>query len=155
MAQIDIPVERTFEVDDFNAAWALLSDTRACLAHYPNLETLTPLGGDSWRWELEPTGPKGFSHAVCYAVTYYYDRAAGTIVFEPVPDEGNAAVSGVFRLNEDGDKTRVTLSINGCLDVPVPSLLKTVMGPFARNEMDAQVGRFMANLEAAINAEAA
>lgn len=154
MAQIDIPIEKTFEAHDFGAAWALLSDTRACLMHYPNLETLTPLGGNSWRWELEPSGPRGFSHTVCYAVTYYYDRAAGTIVFEPVPEEGNATVSGAFRLNEDADKTRVTLSLDCRLDVLVPGLLKSVIGPFASSEMDEQVSRFVANLEAAINAEA-
>lgn len=152
MAGIDISIERAFEADDFGAAWALLSDTQACLAHYPKLETLTHLGGNSWRWELEPTGTAGFSHAVCYAVTYHYDREAGTISWEPVPGEGNAAVHGAFHLSETGNRTRVTLVIDSCLDVPVPRLLKSVIGQFARNELVEQVEGFVANLESAINA---
>lgn len=155
MAQIDIPIERTFEADDFGAAWALLSDTRACLANYPALDTLTHLGGDSWRWELEPTGTRGFSHVVCYAVTYYYDQAAGTISWEPVPGEGNATVSGAFRLREAGDKTRITLVIDCRLDIPAPRLLKSFIGPFARNEFQQQVDRFVANLEAVLKHKSA
>lgn len=155
MSEIDISIERTFEADDFGAAWALLSDTRACLAHYPKLETLTHLGGDSWRWELEPTGTAGFSHAVCYAVTYHYDREAGTISWEPIPEEGNARVNGAFHLTEVGNRVRVTLVIDSCLDVPAPLLLKSLIGKFARTELIEQVEGFVANLAAATNARPA
>jgi len=150
MAQVDIPIERSFEVDDRDAAWALLSDAPDCLSHCPKLQTLTPLGGDSWRWEFEPMGARGVSHQVRYAVTYHYDKDAGTIIWTPVEGEGNATVSGAFRLQPAGQRTRVELTIDCLLEVPVPGLLTSFIGPFARKEFEWQVDQFMKNLEAAI-----
>lgn len=151
MAQIDIPIERHFTAQDFDSAWALLSDTRACLAHYPKLETLTSLGDNQWRWEFEPIGTRGFSHRVCYAVTYHYDREAGTIRWDPIPGEGNAVVSGAFRLTDDQPRTAIELTIDCCLEIAAPRLLSSMIGPFARKEFEGQIDRFVANLDAAIN----
>jgi len=152
MALIEIPIERSFHAPGFAAAWSVLRDARETLSHYPRLKRLTDLGDDTWRWEMEPMGASGFRHQVVYAVVYRYDEPAGEILWDPIEGEGNAQVSGAFRLRPVGDigGVRVTFSTQCNLEIPAPRMLKSLIGPFARREFNGQIDCFIANLEQAI-----
>ncbi len=152
MAQIDVDIERSFRAPSFDAAWAYLRDARQTLSHYPKLQTLTDLGDDTWRWEMEPTGTRGFSHQVVYAVVYRYDEQAGEIVWDPIEDEGNAQVNGSFSIVPVGDDghVRVDFRTHCEFEIPAPRMLRSVIGPFVRREFTWQIDRFVDNLEKAI-----
>jgi len=154
MAEIDIAITRQFSVSaDFDTVWALLVDTQATVEHYPSLEKLVDLGDHSWRWELQPTGVKNISYQLIYSVRYGFDRDTGVISWTPLKAEGdNGHIRGQFDITTVDDKTSVTLTTDGSLDIPIPRLLAIAAKPLVEREFNQQIEKFVGNLESALNA---
>ena len=54
------------------------------------------------------------------------NKAKGTVVWTPVKGEGNALVSGNWKIKDNKKSTGLTLQINGDLSIPLPGLMKMV-----------------------------
>ena len=147
MASIEIGIEVEFQTAaDRATTWAFLCDTPKTVGLYPKLKHLESLGNDQWQWELQPLGGGGFSHQIVYAVTYHFDEAAGLITWEPLPGRGNSSIDGSFRLHDQDSGMRVTLSVSGLLDVPVPRMLRSMARPYVEKEFSSQVNTFARTL---------
>ncbi len=151
MAKLEVSIEHTFVVAANRATtWEFLIDTPMTVGHYPKLDRLVDLGDGRWRWELKELGGKGFTHQIVYAVQYHFDASAGSIIWEPIPDEGNSIIRGSFQIDDHADGTQVILATDGSLDVPVPRLLKSFAKPYVTSEFSEQIHTFANNLQKAI-----
>ena len=129
----------------------VLSDVPTSASFFPNVEHLVDLGGGAYRWEMAKIGIATLSLQTVYASRYVANRTRGTVVWEPVKGEGNAEVSGDWRIapQKNGTQqsgTHIELRIQGDLTLPLPALMKLVVSPLVQKEFSQMVEQYIANL---------
>ncbi|MEQ1440183.1 SRPBCC family protein [Fontimonas sp. SYSU GA230001] len=135
MAQISVRVAREFSVQAApETVFAILADVPRSVSHFPRVRQLIDLGGNAYRWEMEPIGTAGISHQVVYACRYVPDPSSRTVEWTPLKGVGNGVIEGRWQLDGSGRGTRIRFHTEGLLDVPVPRLLKSVAEPFVQAE---------------------
>jgi hypothetical protein len=82
------------------------------------------------------------------------DRAKGTVVWTPVAGEGNALVSGDWKITDKKKSTKVVLSIEGALTIPLPALMKIVVTPMVEAEFEKLTEQYIDNLVKRFGGEA-
>jgi len=151
---VDLELGYEFAVPaSFGDAFALVSDVPASASHFPKLNRLVPMKRGTYRWEMDPVGPPEAHVQTVYASTYTANKAKGTVTWKPVPDVGNAQVSGSWALKKLKKGTQLTLHINGSLIVPLPALVKPVIGPIVAAEFEGLVEDYVDNLIAEFGGE--
>ena len=124
----------------------VLSDVPTSASFFPNVEHLVDLGGGAYRWEMAKIGMATLSLQTVYASRYVANRTRGTVVWEPVKGEGNAEVSGDWRIAPQKNGTHIELRIQGDLTLPLPALMKLVVSPLVQKEFSQMVEQYIANL---------
>ncbi len=124
----------------------ILSDVPTSASFFPKVDQLVDLGGGVYRWEMAKVGTAQVNIQTVYASKYVSNRAKGSVVWTPVKGEGNALVSGSWKLAEQKKGTAVELKINGTVDVPLPGLMKMVVVPVVRGEFEKLVEKYIDNL---------
>jgi len=124
----------------------VLSDVPTSASHFPKLEKLVDLGGNTYRWEMAKIGVASIHLQTIYASKYVADRAKGSVVWTPVAGEGNALVSGSWKLKDNKKSTHLTLEIQGELSLPLPALVKKVVTPVVEAEFEKMVEQYIDNL---------
>ena len=81
-----------------------------------------------------------------YASKYVSNKTNGTVVWTPIKDEGNAQVSGNWKITDNKKSTLIVLQINGDLTIPLPGLMKMVIAPVVEAEFEKMVEQYIANL---------
>jgi hypothetical protein len=81
-----------------------------------------------------------------YASKYVSNKAKGTISWTPVKGEGNALVSGNWKITDKKKSTLIVLQINGDLTIPLPGMMKIVVAPVVEAEFEKMVEQYIANL---------
>jgi carbon monoxide dehydrogenase subunit G len=132
----------------------VLSDVPTSASHFPKVEKLTDLGGGTYRWEMEKIGIASISLQTIYASTYTANKAKGTVTWTPVKGEGNALVSGSWTVTDNKKSTNIVLEIQGELTLPLPGLMKMVVGPVAEAEFEKMVEQYIENLTKQFGGEA-
>ena len=146
---ITIPVELGFEFDVKASAkevFAVLSDVPVSASHYPHLEKLVDLGGGAYRWEMENIGVGAIQMQTVYASKYVSNKSKGTVVWTPVEGEGNALVSGSWKITANKKSTNVVLQVEAEMSLPLPALMKMVVAPLVEAEFERMTERYIANL---------
>lgn len=151
---VDVDIERSATVPvPFARARERMVDLEGTLRLFPKLAKLTPIGEQSYLWELEPIGfkPAGVSHVVRYANSYSVDPDAGVVEWTPIAGEGNALIRGRWVTIDHGDRIDVTLSISGTVGgIRVPLPFRFAAPPFVRSAFTDLVEGFLANLAAKV-----
>ena len=62
----------------------LLADVPSSAKHFPNVDKLTELRKNAYRWELGKAGTEKFNLQTVYACTYAADRKKGSISWSPI-----------------------------------------------------------------------
>lgn len=124
----------------------VLSDVPTSAGFFPNVEHLVDLGQGVYRWEMAKIGIASLSLQTVYASRYAANRARGTVVWEPVQGEGNAEVSGDWRISPRKSGTQLELRLQGDLTLPLPALMKLVVAPLVQKEFTQMVEQYIANL---------
>ena len=125
----------------------LLSDVPKSASHFPKVDKLTDLGDGVYRWEMQKVGAGQVNIQTVYASKYVADRKKGTVVWTPVKGEGNALVSGHWKLKSRKDEgTDIEFKVAGTVDVPLPGLMKMIVGPVVEGEFEKLVDKYIANL---------
>ena len=128
----------------------LLSDVPTSVSHFPKVDQLVDLGGNSYRWEMEKVGTAQVNIQTVYACKYVskWDAAKGvdTVKWTPVKGVGNALVSGSWDISDQKKHTAVALAIQGDIEVPLPGLMKMVVVPVVEGEFEKLVEKYIANL---------
>ena len=131
----------------------LLSDVPASASHFPKVDKLVDLGDGVYRGEMEKIGIAQVNLQTIYASKYVSNRAKGTINWTPVKGEGNALVSGHWKIEDKKTSTKISLQINGDLSIPLPGLMKMVVAPVVESEFEKMVEQYLNYLTKALGGE--
>lgn len=134
--------------------FAVLSDVPTSASHFPKVHQLVDLGNNTYRWEMEKIGLAQVNLQTVYASKYTSNKAKGTVVWTPVKGEGNALVSGSWKITDKKKSTDLVLSIEGDLSLPLPGLMKMVIAPVVEAEFEKMVEKYIDNLTKRFGGEA-
>jgi carbon monoxide dehydrogenase subunit G len=144
---VDIELGYEFTVKaTFKEVFDLLADVPTSVSYFPKVDRLVDLGAGAYRWEMEKVGTAQVNIQTVYASKYVSNRAKGSVVWTPVPGQGNALVGGSWKITEQPKGTAVELRINGTVEVPLPGLMKVVVVPVVRGEFEKLVEKYIDNL---------
>ena len=150
---IDLGYE--FEVKASAAdVFAVLSDVPTSAGFFPKVDKLVDLGEGAYRWEMAKIGIAHINLQTIYASRYTSNKAKGTVVWTPVKGEGNALVSGNWKITDKKKSTLIVLQINGDLTLPLPGLMKMVVAPVVEAEFEKMVEQYIDNLTQKFGGEA-
>jgi carbon monoxide dehydrogenase subunit G len=152
---VDIDLGYEFAVKaPFKEVFDLLSDVPTSVSHFPKVHKLVDLGGGVYRWEMERVGTAQVHIQTVYASKYVSDRKKGTVVWTPVPGEGNALVGGSWKITDKKKSTALEFKVNGTVNVALPGLMKVVVVPVVRGEFEKLVEKYIDNLVERFGGEA-
>ena len=153
--KVNIDLGYEFEVKArANDVFDTLADVPASASHFPKIDKLVDLGGGAYRWEMEKIGIAQISLQTIYASKYSSDRAKGSIHWTPIKGEGNALVSGHWKISDKKKSTLIVLQINGEFTLPLPSLMKMIVAPVVEAEFEKLVEQYIVNLTQHFGGEA-
>ena len=132
----------------------VLSDVPTSASFYPKVDKLVDLGGGAYRWEMEKIGLAQVNLQTVYASKYVSNKAKGTVVWTPVKGEGNALVSGSWKITDNKKSTQLVLTIEGDLTIPLPGLMKMMIAPVVEAEFEKLTEQYIANLTKRFGGEA-
>ena len=142
---IDLGYE--FEVNaNASEVFGVLADVPTSASFFPKVDKLVDLGDGSYRWEMEKIGVGQINLQTIYASNYVADSAKGTVVWTPVRGEGNALVSGSWKITGKKKSTVVVLKIKGDLTLPLPGLMKMMVEPMVKGEFEKMTELYIDNL---------
>ena len=154
---ITVNVELGYEFDvkaSFKEVFDVLADVPTSASFYPGVDKLIDLGGGAYRWEMTKIGLAQVNLQTVYASKYVSDKAKGTVVWTPVAGEGNALVSGNWQITSNKKSTKIVLSIEGVLTIPLPALMKIVVAPLVKAEFEKMTEQYIDNLVERFGGEA-
>jgi carbon monoxide dehydrogenase subunit G len=146
---ITVTIELGYEFDvkaSADEVFAVLADVPTSASFYPKVDKLTDLGDGAYRWEMEKIGLTQINLQTVYASKYVGNKAKGTVVWTPVKGEGNALVSGNWKITDHKKSTNVVLTIAAELSVPLPALMKLVVAPVVEAEFEKLTEQYIDNL---------
>jgi carbon monoxide dehydrogenase subunit G len=146
---VTVPFDLSYEFEVKARAaevFAVLADVPTSASHFPKLDKLVHLGGNSYRWELQKVGTAQVNIQTIYAATYVADNKALTVRWTPVKGVGNALVSGSWTLTDKKSSTHILLHIHGQITVPLPGLMKMLVVPVVTGENEKLVDQYIENL---------
>ena len=146
---VKVSIDMGYEIEvraPAREVFALLADVPASVSHFPKVQRLVDLGDGVYRWEMEKIGVASINLQTIYASKYVSNKAKGTVVWTPVKGEGNALVGGSWKITDNKKSTAIELKINGEITLPLPGLMKMVVGPVVEGEFEKLVDKYIANL---------
>jgi len=144
---VNIDLGYEFEVNaSAKDVFDVLSDVPTSVSFFPKVDKLVDLGEGAYRWEMAKIGITQINLQTIYASKYVANRAKGTVVWAPVQGEGNALVSGSWKITDKKASTLIVLQITGDLTLPLPGLMKMVVAPVVEAEFEKVVEQYIANL---------
>ena len=144
---VNIDLGYEFEVKaSASEVFDVLSDVPTSASFFPKVDKLLDLGNGAYRWEMAKIGIASINLQTIYASKYVSDKAKGSVVWTPVKGEGNALVSGHWKITDKKKSTLVTLQIKGDLTLPLPGLMKMVVAPVVELEFEKMIEQYIDNL---------
>jgi carbon monoxide dehydrogenase subunit G len=146
---ITVPVELGFEFDvnaSADEVFDVLANVPDSASHYPKVDRLTDIGDGAYRWEMAKIGVGSLTLQTVYASRYVGNKAKGTVHWTPVEGEGNAQVSGSWKISAKKKATHIQLQIQAELSLPLPALMKMVAAPLVESEFEKMTEQYISNL---------
>ena len=152
--KVAIAIERSITIPAPHArVWELMGDLEGTIRRFPKLRRLKKLGDNAYLWEMAPIGSRiaNISHAVSYGARYKVELERGVVSWTPIPNQGNASISGAFTLEDIGAATRLSFRVEGELrDVPVPLMYRLLAPAFIQGKFTRLVDVFLEATAAAV-----
>ena len=142
---IDLGYEFTVKAN-YNTVFDTLCDVPTSASYFPKVDQLVDLGKNTYRWEMAKIGIAQVNLQTIYASKYVSNKAKGTVVWTPVEGEGNALVSGNWKITDKKNATHLVLHIQGDLTLPLPGLMKKMIAPVVEGEFEKLVEQYIDNL---------
>ena len=146
---VSIKLNKRFKTDcPFDQVFDALADVPYSVEHFPKVEELVDMGDEVYLWKMEKIGLAAYSIQTTYACQYTWDKDEGWIAWEPIEGEGNALVSGKWKLKPVGaDCTQLAFTTEGEIDLPLPGLAKGIVAPLVVKEFEGLVEQYFENLQ--------
>jgi carbon monoxide dehydrogenase subunit G len=152
---VSIDLGYEFEVKaPFAEVFDVLSDVPTSASHFPKVDKLIDLGDGAYRWEMAKIGVASIHLQTIYASKYVANKSKGTVVWTPVKGEGNALVSGSWKIKDNKKSTHLTFQVQGELTIPLPGLMKMVVAPVVESEFEKMTEQYIDNLTKRFGGEA-
>jgi len=145
IVNIDLGYEFAVKAD-YATVFDTLSDVPTSASFFPKVDRLVDLGDGVYRWEMAKIGIAQFNLQTIYASKYVSNKAKGSVLWTPVPGEGNALVSGSWKMTDKKKSTHLVLKLQGELTLPLPSLVKKMIAPVVEGEFEKLVEQYIDNL---------
>jgi carbon monoxide dehydrogenase subunit G len=144
---VDIDLGYEFAVKaPFKDVFAVLADVPASASHFPKVKKLHDLGDNTYRWEMQKVGTPQVGIQTIYACHYKSDEKKGTVTWTPIKGDGNAQVSGNWKITQAKDRTNIVLKTQATVEVPLPGLMKMVVVPVVTSEFESLLEKYIENL---------
>lgn len=147
---VDIDLGYEFAVKAaFKDVFDVVSNVPLSASFFPQVDLLVDLGKNTFRWQMAKLGGTQINLQTTYASKYTSDRAKGKVVWTAVKGEGNALVSGSWKVKagkKASQGTALQFKVFGTVDVPLPGLMQIVVVPVVRNEFETLVEKYIDNL---------
>lgn len=152
---VSIDLAYEFEVKaKFADVFEVLSDVPTSASHFPKVDKLVDLGDGAYRWEMAKIGVASIHLQTIYASKYVSNKSKGSVIWTPVKGEGNALVSGNWKIKDNKKSTHLTLEVQGELTIPLPGLMKMVVAPVVESEFEKMTEQYIDNLTKRFGGEA-
>ncbi|MDE2419051.1 MAG: SRPBCC family protein [Burkholderiales bacterium] len=152
---VNVELGYAFEVKTpAKEVFAVLANVPDSASYYPKVDRLVDLGDGAYRWEMEKIGFGSVHLQTVYASRYVSNQAKGTVVWTPVKGEGNALVSGSWKITDKKKSTKLVLKVQGELTLPVPALMAAVIAPLVEAEFENLTEHYIDNLVQRFGGEA-
>ena len=145
IVNIDLGYEFAVKAD-CTTVFDTLSDVPKSASFFPKVDRLVDLGDGVYRWEMAKIGIAQISLQTIYASKYVSNKAKGSVVWTPVAGEGNALVSGSWKISDKKKSTHLVLKLQGELTLPLPGLMKKMIAPLVEAEFEKLVEQYIDNL---------
>ena len=139
---------------DYATVFETLSNVPKSASFFPKVDRLVDLGDNTYRWEMAPIGVAPASLQTIYASKYTSNEAKGSVVWTPVAGEGNALVSGSWKITDKKKITQLVLKLQGEVTLPLPGLMKMVVAPVVEAEFEKLVEQYIEKLTEHFGGEA-
>ena len=146
---VSVPFDLSYEFEVKARAaevFAVLADVPTSASHFPKVDKLVDLGGNSYRWELQKVGTAQVHIQTIYAATYVANKKKLTVTWTPVQGVGNAQISGSWTITDKKTSSHIVLHIQGEIVVPLPGLMKMLVVPVVTGENEKLVETYIQNL---------
>lgn len=150
---IDLGYEFTVKAS-FQEVFDTLSDVPKSASFFPKVDQLVDLGDNSYRWEMAKIGLTQINLQTVYASRYVSNKAKGSVVWTPIAGEGNALVSGSWKITDQKKSTHLEFHTQGELTLPLPGLMKIVVAPVVEGEFEKMVEQYIDKLTQHFGGEA-
>ncbi len=146
---VTININKEFETSCTpDEVFALLADVPRSASHFPKVDQLVDLGGNSFRWEMEKIGIGSYTlQQTIYASHYASDPATRKVTWTPVAGVGNAIVQGEWNITPKEGGTTVAINTKGDLTVDFPSFLQFIISPLVEMEFSGMVQTYLSNIQ--------
>ena len=131
---------------NFQTVFDTLSNVPKSASFFPKVDQLVDLGDGVFRWEMAKIGLAQVNLQTIYASRYVSNKAKGSVIWTPVAGEGNALVSGSWKIVDKKKSTHLELNIQGELTLPLPGLMKMVVAPVVEGEFEKMTEQYIDNL---------
>lgn len=146
MIKVHAPFNRTMTVPASpKQVFALLADVPDSVAHFPDVESLVFDNG-GYTWRLTKAGLPGFQMEIIYACRYVSDTKALTVKWTPIVGVGNSLISGHWTIEPSGEGSRVTITNELIVSVPLPKVARKVAEPVTVRENERRMTGYLDNL---------
>ena len=145
IVNIDLGYEFAVKADP-DMVFDTLSDVPKSASFFPKVDQLVDLGDGIYRWEMEKIGIAQISLQTVYASSYTPNKAKGSVLWTPIPGEGNTLVSGSWKITDKKNSTHLVLQIQGEVTLPLPGLMKKMIAPVVEAEFEKMVEQYIDNL---------
>ncbi len=144
---VDIDLGYEFAVKaPFKDVFAVLADVPTSASHFPKVKKLHDLGDNTYRWEMQKVGTAQVGIQTIYACVYKSDEKKGTVTWTPVKGDGNAQVSGSWKITQAKDRTNIVFKTEAKVEVPLPALMKMIVVPVVNSEFEGLLEKYIQNL---------
>ncbi len=150
---IDLGYELAVKAD-FQTVFDTLSNVPKSASFFPKVDKLVDLGGGSYRWEMQKIGLAQINLQTIYACNYVSNKTKGSVIWTPIDGEGNALVSGSWKIVDKKKSTHLTFASKGELSLPLPGLMKMVVAPVVEAEFEKMIEQYLDNLTQHFGGEA-
>jgi carbon monoxide dehydrogenase subunit G len=150
---IDLGYELAVKAD-FQSVFDTLSNVPKSASFFPKVDKLVDLGGGSYRWEMQKIGLAQINLQTIYACNYVSNKTKGSVIWTPIEGEGNALVSGSWKIVDKKKSTHLTFASKGELSLPLPGLMKMVVAPVVEAEFEMMIEQYLDNLTQHFGGEA-
>ncbi len=139
---------------NFQTVFDTLANVPTSASFFPKVDKLVDLGDGAYRWEMAKIGLAQVNLQTIYASRYVANPAKGSVVWTPVEGVGNALVSGSWKITDKKKSTHIVFKTQGELTLPLPGLMKMVVGPVVEAEFEKMIEQYIDNLTRHFGGEA-